>query len=128
MPPAKVGKPLSEKEIELLKRWIEQGAPYAQHWAFVKPQRPTVPEVRDKTWPINPIDHFIMARQEKEGLRPTAEPNALLANPCFSRTVAERQKRLPPMTDHFFAAVRSCWPFFTIFPPLLTFRGEPLPW
>jgi cytochrome c553 len=72
MPPVKAGKPLSPQEVALLKRWIEQGAIYAPHWALVKPQRPTVPQVRDRNWPINPIDNFILARLEKEGLRPTA--------------------------------------------------------
>jgi hypothetical protein len=88
MPPARVGKPLSDKEVALLKRWIEQGAPYAQHWAFVKPQRPAVPEVRDKTWPINPIDHFLLARLEKEGLHPSAalERYALARRVCIDLT------------------------------------------
>ena len=95
MPPAKVGKPLSEKEVELLKRWIEQGAPYAQHWAFVKPQRPAVPVVGDKTWPINPIDNFIMARLEKEGLRPTAA----LERYALARRVAIDLTGLPPTIE-----------------------------
>src|SRR5262249_31026742 len=57
MPPLKAGKPLSAEEIRLLRRWIEQGAKYAPHWAFVKPQRPPVPEVRAGSRPINPIDN-----------------------------------------------------------------------
>jgi hypothetical protein len=92
MPPAKDGKPLSPKEIELLKRWIAQGAPYAQHWAYVKPQRPTVPEVSDKNWPINPIDNFILARLNKEGLRPTAEADRY----ALARRVAIDLTGLPP--------------------------------
>lgn len=73
MPPLKSSKAaLSEKEVSLLRRWIEQGAAYPQHWAFVKPARPALPLVHDKAWPINPVDHFILARLEKEKLRPTA--------------------------------------------------------
>ncbi len=70
MPPAKAGKRLTKEEVAVLKRWIEQGAPYAQHWAYVKPVRPAVPAVHDRSWPINPIDAFILARLEKEGLHP----------------------------------------------------------
>jgi hypothetical protein len=71
MPPLKAGKTLSAGEIDLLRRWIDQGAPYSQHWAYVKPVRPAIPQVSDRSWPINPIDYFILARLEKEGLRPT---------------------------------------------------------
>ena len=51
--------------------WIAQGAPYAVHWAYVKPLRPALPAVRDSKWPRNPIDAFILARLEKEGLVPS---------------------------------------------------------
>ena len=105
MPPVKVGKPLSEKEIELLMRWIEQGAPYAQHWAFVKPQCPAVPEVHDKTWPVNPIDQFILARLEKEGLQPTAA----LERYALARRVAIDLTGLSPTleeADHFIKDTR----------------------
>jgi hypothetical protein len=95
MPPAKTGKPLSAKQIDLLKRWIEQGAPYAQHWAFVKPQRPPVPEVHDKNWPVNPIDNFILARLEKEGLHPTAP----LERYALARRVAIDLTGLPPTLE-----------------------------
>ncbi len=71
MPPLKSGKVLSEKEVALLRRWIEQGAAYSQHWAFVKPARPAVPLVHDRSWPINPVDNFILARLDRERLRPT---------------------------------------------------------
>ena len=44
MPPAEFGKPLTLDEIEVLRRWIEQGAPYAAHWSYVKPVKPTPPD------------------------------------------------------------------------------------
>ena len=72
MPPAKLGKKLSATEIDTLKRWIEQGAPYPPHWAYVKPSRPSVPDVKDKNWPLTPLDRFVHARLEKEGLKPQA--------------------------------------------------------
>jgi cytochrome c553 len=80
MPPPRAGKRLSEKEIAILRRWIAQGAPYAAHWSYRKPVRPALPAVRDRRWPGNPVDHFILARLEKEGLRPTppADRHAIL--------------------------------------------------
>lgn len=70
MPPKKTGKVLSKTEIDTLKRWIEQGAPYARHWSYLKPERPALPTVKDNAWPKNPIDFFLLARLEKEGLKP----------------------------------------------------------
>jgi hypothetical protein len=72
MPPAKTGKKLTKNDIDLLKRWIEQGAPYAKHWAFVKPERPAVPDIKDP-WARTEIDRFILARLQKDGLKPAAE-------------------------------------------------------
>jgi hypothetical protein len=73
MPPPGSGRTLSAEEIQLLKRWIAQGAPYAEHWAFVKPKRPLVPRVKNTGWVRNPIDAFILARLEQEGLKPSPE-------------------------------------------------------
>src|SRR5262249_49531441 len=58
-------------EKELLKKWIEQGAPYKLHWAFVSPQRPAPPQVKDRAWVKNEIDAFILARLEQAGLKPS---------------------------------------------------------
>src|SRR5438067_7522528 len=68
MPPPKSGRTLSAAEIDLIKRWIQQGALYTPHWAFVKPQRPPWPAVKLKSWPRNAIDFFILAKLEKDGL------------------------------------------------------------
>lgn len=70
MPPPKTGHKLAEAEIDLIKRWIAEGAPYAIHWAFVKPRRPALPAVKRSSWPINPIDYFILAKLEAHGLAP----------------------------------------------------------
>ncbi len=72
MPPLKTGKTLSPAQIEVLRRWVARGAPYAIHWAYVKPQRPRLPSVRHKRWPRNPIDNFILARLEREGMATSA--------------------------------------------------------
>jgi hypothetical protein len=73
MPPAKSGKQLTSRQIDLLRRWIEQGAKWQNHWAFIPPQRPELPAVKDATWPRNPVDRFVLARLEKEKLHPSAE-------------------------------------------------------
>lgn len=73
MPPHDSEKKLTAKQIELLTRWIEQGAKYSDHWAFTAPQRPTPPETKDQSWGKTPIDQFILARLEKEGLSPESE-------------------------------------------------------
>ncbi|MCS6859577.1 MAG: DUF1553 domain-containing protein [Abditibacteriales bacterium] len=82
MPPAGSGRSLTKEDIDTLRRWIQQGAPYAEHWAFVKPQRPPLPTLaslpvakgekkRGTGWVINPIDYFILAKLEQAGLRPS---------------------------------------------------------
>jgi hypothetical protein len=73
MPPAETGNRLTPAQVAVLRRWIEEGAPYAEHWAFVKPQRPALPAVRDRAWPRHGLDYFVLARLEKEGLRPSPE-------------------------------------------------------
>src|SRR5207253_7195719 len=57
----------------LLTRWVKQGAPYEKHWSYVKPVRPALPAVKDTSWPKNSIDYFLLARLEREGLKPSPE-------------------------------------------------------
>jgi hypothetical protein len=71
-PPGKNRKPLTATQLETVRRWIEQGAPWQQHWAFIVPERPALPTVKDEAWGNNPIDAFILARLESDGLRPSA--------------------------------------------------------
>src|ERR1700676_113679 len=73
MPPAWSGTGLTPKQIELFRRWIDQGAKWQSHWAFEPPKRAAVPEVKDKAWPKNPIDNFTLARLAAERLIPSAE-------------------------------------------------------
>jgi hypothetical protein len=73
MPPAETGNRLTPAQVAVLRRWIAEGAAYAEHWAFVKPRRPPLPAVRDRAWPRNDLDFFVLARLEKESLRPTEE-------------------------------------------------------
>ena len=71
MPPPSTKLTLTAAQKDVLKRWVAAGAPYAAHWAFVKPTRPPVPTVAG---PVrNPIDAFVLARLAKEGLKPSPE-------------------------------------------------------
>ena len=72
MPPPKTDKKLTPQQIELLRQWIDQGAPWVQHWAFVAPRRPASCG-HGRRVAETPIDHFILARLETEGLRPSPE-------------------------------------------------------
>jgi hypothetical protein len=74
MPPPACGKPaLPAAQVEVLRRWIDQGALYQEHWAFVPPVRPAVPAVRNAAWVRNPIDAFIAAGHDKQGLSPAPQ-------------------------------------------------------
>jgi hypothetical protein len=73
MPPAHFGKPLSVGQRSILRSWIEQGAAWREHWAYLSPKRPAQPAVRERTWPRNGLDHFILARLERQGLAPSPE-------------------------------------------------------
>jgi hypothetical protein len=73
MPPADSGRQLTAPQVELLQRWIEQGAVWQPHWAFIAPKRPTLPAVKNSAWAKNEVDRFILARLEREGLSPSPE-------------------------------------------------------
>ncbi len=73
MPPRKAGNRLTTAEVTVLRRWIEQGAEYATHWAFLAPQAKPIPRVADSSWTKSGIDFWILDRLEKEGLKPSPE-------------------------------------------------------
>jgi len=81
MPPK--GRRLTAVQIDLIRQWIDEGATWPetepQHWAYVKPKRPALPQLKSK-WPRNAIDRFILSRLDKEGLKPSpqAPPEQLL--------------------------------------------------
>lgn len=106
---------LSTSQIELLKRWIDEGAkaPVVEvadkqsvdskkHWAFQAPVRPPLPAVRQNAWPKNDIDRFILARLEKEGIRPAAEADRI----TLIRRVTLDLLGLPPAPADVEAALR----------------------
>ena len=67
--------PLTDDQVEAIRLWIDQGAEWRPHWAFIPPERPELPPVADPDWTRNPIDRFVLARLESEGLQPSAEAN-----------------------------------------------------
>jgi len=83
MPPDGAGEPLTPDQVGLIRAWIDQGAAWgdeskeaaetSDHWAFRRPARPGPPAVADGSWPRNPIDRFVLARLERDGLRPSPE-------------------------------------------------------
>ena len=78
MPPASEGKPLTKDEVSVLRQWIDDGAVWPEHlttrvthWSYLKPQRPLPPLVSAFGWVQNPIDQFVLARLDKEGMKPS---------------------------------------------------------
>jgi hypothetical protein len=95
MPPVKSNLKLTTGEIELIKKWISQGAVYKPHWAFIPPKQPSIPSVRLEDWTNNEIDHFILAKLEEKNLSPseTADKERLLKRVSFDLT------GLPPAVE-----------------------------
>lgn len=73
MPPSKSNRRLTPEQKKRLERWIEEGANYATHWAFVAPERPPLPAVRGIQWVRNPIDRFVLAKLEAGAISPSPE-------------------------------------------------------
>lgn len=105
MPPK--GARLRPQEIETLRQWIAAGAEWPadslskteapaapKHWSFQPIQNPPLPTIRDRSWPLNPIDHFIQAKREAAGLRPVpeAEPHVLARRLSYDLTGLPPQK------------------------------------
>jgi Protein of unknown function (DUF1553)/Protein of unknown function (DUF1549)/Concanavalin A-like lectin/glucanases superfamily/Planctomycete cytochrome C len=96
MPPPDSGKPrLTAQEIDLVRQWISQGSPWQPFWSFIPPIRPTVPITKDASWPKNPIDRFILARLERESLRPSPEADKRI----LIRRVSLDLTGLPPTSS-----------------------------
>jgi len=73
MPPTKSRRQLTKAQIELLKRWVAEGAAWSEHWAFTPPVRPEIPKVSGPEWCRNPVDRFVLARLDRTGLKPSPE-------------------------------------------------------
>ncbi len=88
MPPAAFERKLASDEIDTIRSWIDQGAQWETHWAYIPPQRLPPLAVKNASWPRSDIDRFVLARLEKEGLKPSpeAEKITLLRRVTFDLT------------------------------------------
>jgi len=96
MPPMDSGvAPLSKEQIETIRLWIESGAEYRRHWAFIAPNEVARPTVSDSTWPRQELDFFVMARLDAAGLKPEAEADKR----TLARRAALTLTGLPPSAE-----------------------------
>lgn len=102
MPSIKSHLSLSPKEKAILIKWIDEGAVYKPHWAFVKPVKPTVPTVKNREWVIDPIDNFIAHTLEREQMLPSKQANKEL----LLRRVSLDLTGLPPTPDEIDAFIK----------------------
>jgi len=88
MPPPEAHKTLKPEQIASLREWISEGAVYEEHWSFIVPKSQPLPEVAKKGWVRTPIDNFILARLEKEGLSPSpqADKRSLIRRVTYDLT------------------------------------------
>ena len=109
MPPAEHGARLSTEEVELLRRWVEQGAPYATHWSYVPPRRPSIPVVdpAQRDWARSGIDPFVLHRMKEHGLSPSPEADRY----ALARRVFLDLTGLPPTIEEVDQFVASADPF-----------------
>jgi hypothetical protein len=102
MPPPNSGRTLTATQKEVLKKWIEQGGEWQSHWAYVAPKRPDLPRVTDAGWAKNPIDRFVLARLEKEGLK----PSTLAVKQTLIRRLSLDLTGLPPSIEELEAFLK----------------------
>ncbi|MEY3458118.1 MAG: hypothetical protein RL215_1275, partial [Planctomycetota bacterium] len=95
MPPPSTGKSATPQQIEILRKWIDEGAEYRGHWSFIRPESPAVPAVPEGVRVINPIDSFLAAAALKAGLQPAAEADRV----TLIRRVTLDLTGLPPTPD-----------------------------
>ena len=95
MPPPNAERKLTRDEIDLIRSWIEQGAPWETQWAYLPPDLPEEPAVENAPWPRNAIDNFVLARLEAEGLEPSPEADKI----TLLRRVTFDLTGLPPTPE-----------------------------
>ncbi|MFM8272136.1 MAG: DUF1549 domain-containing protein, partial [Gemmata sp.] len=104
MPPKKANKPLKPEQVATLKKWIDAGAPWGTHWSFAAPTRPATPTTKHPA--RSPIDSFVLARLEKEGIAPGTEAD----KERLIRRVALDLTGLPPTPEEVDAFVKDAAP------------------
>ncbi|MEX0904244.1 MAG: DUF1553 domain-containing protein [Balneolaceae bacterium] len=95
MPPPTSNLSLTDRQIAILKRWIDQGAEYKPHWAFIIPEKTDLPQTNDTNWPENEIDHFVLEKIEEEGIKPSLQAD----RETLRRRVSFDLTGLPPTLD-----------------------------
>ncbi len=95
MPPPSSHKSLTAAQKDLLKKWIAEGAEYQPLWSFIAPKRPELPAVKNAAWAKNPIDRFILAKLEANGLEPAVEADRR----TLARRVSLDLTGLPPAPE-----------------------------
>ena len=106
MPPPEAHRTLHPDQIALLRQWVKEGGVYEDHWSFIAPKLPAVPETKNRKWVANSIDQFILSRLEKEGLSPAMEAD----RPTLIRRVTYDLTGLPPTPDEAAAFVADASP------------------
>jgi hypothetical protein len=102
MPPVYSGATLSDREIGLIRDWVAQGAKWEKHWSFIPPKRPAPPKVSNPKWVRNPIDAFVLAKLDREGLAPSPEAERAI----LIRRVSLDLTGIPPTPAEVDAFVR----------------------
>jgi len=103
MPPAESKLNLTAAQKATLKAWVDAGAKWGKHWAYESPRQPALPKVKNAKWPRNEIDRFILARLEREGLKPSPEADKI----TWLRRVSLDLTGLPPTPKEVDAFLKS---------------------
>ena len=96
-PPDHHPEPMAPSDMALFEQWVSEGAEWGDHWAFVKPTKPSLPKISDPAWPTSDLDHFVLARLDQAKLTPSqpASPGAWLRRVTLDLT------GLPPTLAEF---------------------------
>lgn len=102
MPTLASNRSLTDYERAILIKWIEQGAVYKPHWAFTAPVNPELPEVKEKAWVKNPVDHFVLQKLQENNLKPSPEAD----KETLLRRVTLDLTGLPPAVEEIDAFIK----------------------
>lgn len=89
------GAPLEDSAVDTLRRWIDAGATYTDHWADIRPSRPGLLSIQQQEWPLHGLDHFVLSRLEDRGLSPAPEADRV----TLIRRVSLDLTGLPPSIE-----------------------------
>ena len=106
MPPEEKGVPLTDAQRATLERWVAEGGEYRPHWAFLRPEPQPVPAVKKEGWARSPLDAFVLARMEREGLEPRPEADRT----TLARRLSLDLTGLPPKPEEIDAFVADTAP------------------